>query len=337
MKALAYYGKEDLRLVELPRPTISENEILLQIKQVGICGTDLHIYHGGMTVPTPLVMGHEFVGDVVEVGAQVTHLQVGDRAVAEHVMGCGNCDYCSRGQKNLCIAPVVIGLHRSGALAEFMVLPAELVFKLPDGLSYEEGVLAEPLSIAVYAVQKAKLRVGQFVVVIGQGPIGLFLDVVAKERGVKVIGVDVLDARLDYAQQHGFVDYCINSKAEDVLKKIQEITGSDGADVVFEAVGIEPTARMALDVTRRGGEVVMLGVFERDVLVNMMQIVKKELVVSGSWTCLDAFPATIALLETKKIHIDDFITHRYSFDNAIKAFEEASTYGANRIKSVIEL
>lgn len=336
MKALAYYGKEDLRFIELPRPTISDSEILLQVKQVGICGTDLHIYHGGMTVPTPLVMGHEFVGDVIEVGVKVRNVQVGDRAVAEHVVGCGVCDYCSRGQKNLCINPVVIGLHRAGALAEYMVLPAELVFKLPDSLSYEAGVLAEPLSIAVYAAQKAILKAGQFVVVIGQGPIGLFVDVVAREKGVKVIGVDVLDSRLDYALKHGFVDYCINSKTEDVLKKIQEITGVDGADVVFEVVGVEPTAQLALNVARRGGEVMMLGVFEHDVSINMMHVVKKELIVRGSWTCLDAFPATIALLEEKKIHIDDFITHRYSFDNAIKAFEEASTYSAQRIKSVIE-
>ncbi len=152
MKALQFFGKKDLRFVEIPEPEIKANEVLMRVKKVGICGTDLHIYNGGMSVPTPLILGHEFVGDLVKVGEQVTNVSVGDRAVAEHVVGCEKCTYCIQGKRNLCKNPTVIGIHRPGALAEYVVLPAELVYKLPDELSYDEGVLVEPVSIAVYAV-----------------------------------------------------------------------------------------------------------------------------------------------------------------------------------------
>ncbi|MDQ3239237.1 MAG: alcohol dehydrogenase catalytic domain-containing protein [bacterium] len=336
MKALVYHAKEDLRFVDLPDPEIKENEILLKTKKVGICGTDLHIYHGGMNVPTPLVLGHEFVGDVVKVGSAVGNVKVGDRAVAEHVIGCGICSYCKIGKKNICLNPIVFGLHKSGALAEYMAIPADLVYALPEGMDYDQGVLVEPLSIAVYAMRQANVQIGDRVAIIGQGPIGLFTDQVAKAAGATVYGVDILDSRLAYAKDKGFIDEPINSKSQNPVQVIQELTGEDGVDVVFEAVGIESTAQIALDITRRGGRVLVLGVYEHNVSINMMNIVKKELEVKGSWTCLNSIESTIHLLQSGKINTESFITHRYAFDDSIKAFEDASGYGENRIKSLIE-
>jgi L-gulonate 5-dehydrogenase len=337
MKALGYFGKEDLRFVDLPTPEVGATDVLLQVKKVGICGTDLHIYHGGMQVPTPLVMGHEFVGDVVAVGTAVTQVKVGDRAVAEHVVGCGACWYCQKGRKNLCVKPVVIGLHRAGALAEYMAIPADLVFALPADLSYDEGVLVEPLSIAVYAVQKSGLKVGQSVAVVGQGPIGLFVDYVVKEAGGLVVGIDTIDARLQFARKQGLCDFGLQSKSENLLEQVQKISAMDGVDLVFEAVGIEATAALSIELARRGGSVVLLGVFEHLIALNMMQVVKKELLLSGSWTCLNSFESTIRLLQEKKGNVGAFITHRYRFDDAIRAFQEASSYDQNRVKSVIEM
>src|SRR5258708_35931586 len=135
MKAFQFFGKNDLRLVDVPEPSISDTDVLLKIKKVGICGTDLHIYTGGMQVQTPLVLGHEFVGDVVKTGKDVTKVKVGERAVAEHVIGCGKCLYCQEGKRNLCKNPTVIGLHRQGALAEYIVIPEERVYSLPQELS----------------------------------------------------------------------------------------------------------------------------------------------------------------------------------------------------------
>lgn len=336
MKVLELVGKEKLRFTEVPEPQIGDDEVLLKIKKVGICGTDLHVYQGGMKIPLPLVMGHEFVGDVIRVGQNVTNVKVGDIATAEHVIGCGQCRYCVYGKKNLCLSPAVIGLHRPGALAEYMAIPADLVYPLPGSLTYDDGVLVEPLSIAVYGVRKAGIAIGDMVAIVGQGPIGLFLDQVAKAAGAQVYGFDVLPSRLDYALRHHIVDGTVNTKLENTRESFERQTGGIDTDVVFEVVGQESTARLALDLVRPGGKVVILGVFEHDVKVSMMNIVKREVHVMGSWTCLNVFEPTINLLESKRIITKDIITHRYDFAKAPQAFIEASSYNDNRIKSVIE-
>lgn len=335
MKALQFFGKQDLRFVDLPEPEITETDILMKIKKVGICGTDLHIYNGGMKVPTPLVLGHEFVGDVIKIGSKVAHVQVGDRVVAEHVVGCGNCNYCREGKRNLCKTPVVIGLHRSGALAEYLSVPADLVYKLPDELSYDEGVLVEPLSIAVYAVRKAGVNVGDTVAVIGQGPIGLLVDYVAKASGGTLFGFDRHDNRLSFAKNHQYIFEAFNVANPDYREQFKK-QAEDGVDIVFEAVGSDTSAKLALDLARPGGKVVVLGVFEHDVMINMMDIVRKELTVMGSWTCIFSFDETMLLLKSQKLNTQELITHRYKFDDAIKAFQESSADKSNRIKSIIE-
>lgn len=335
MKALQYFGKKDLRFSELPIPEILPNEVLMKVKKVGICGTDLHIYNGGMNVPTPLIMGHEFVGDIVKVGSEVTNIIVGDRAVAEHVIGCAKCSYCLEGKRNLCKKPSVIGIHRPGALAEYVVLPADLVFKLPEELSYDEGVLVEPLSIAVYAVRKGGVSVGDKVAVVGQGPIGLLVDYVSKASGGIVYGFDKHDNRISYATSHEYIYKGFNVSNESFMDDFKK-DGLDGADVVLEAVGSQQSAQLALDLAKSGGKVIILGVFEHDVLLNMMHIVRKELQVMGSWTCIFSFEETMLLLKSQKLNTTEFITHRYSFQDALKAFEDSINDKSNRIKSVIE-
>lgn len=336
MKALQYFGKKDLRFVDLPVPEIGPNDILMKVKSVGICGTDLHIYNGGTNVPTPLVMGHEFVGDVEKVGSNVINIQVGDRVVAEHVIGCGKCVYCKNNKKNLCLTPSVIGVDRTGALSEFMSIPSDLVYVLPKDFSYDAGVLVEPLSIAVYSIRKADLKAGDVVAVVGQGPIGIFVAQVAKSLGAKVYGFDINNSRLGNSEKQKYIDKGFNTKNQDFVSEFKNHSGRDGADVVFEAVGREESAKISLDLAKRGGKVVVLGMFEHNVSINMMQIVKKELQVEGSWTCLDSFAETISLIQSKKIDISTLISHRYKFEDAPKAFEEAFDTSTNRIKSVIE-
>lgn len=336
MKALQYFGPKELKFTEVSKPALLPNEILMQIKKVGICGTDLHIYSGGMKVPTPLIMGHEFVGDVAEIGSEVKNLMIGDRVVAEHVIGCGICIYCKQGLKNLCVNPIVIGLHKSGALAEYVAVPSDLVFKLPPELTYDDGVLVEPLSIAVYAIKRANISKPCTVAVVGQGPIGIFVNQVAKAMGCKVYGFDINDSRLSYAQKMNYIDAGFNTTNPTYQTDFQKALGSDGADVVFEVVGREETAQISLNLAKSRGKVVILGVFEHNVSLNMMQIVKKELQVLGSWTCLDSFTETIDLIKSKDIDTSTLITHRYRFEDAIKAFEEAYDTSTNRIKSVIE-
>jgi 2-desacetyl-2-hydroxyethyl bacteriochlorophyllide A dehydrogenase len=334
MKTIIYNGPHDLKYTDAPKPKIKADEVLMRIKSVGICGTDLHIYNGGMNLPTPLTMGHEFSGIIAEIGAQVKNLKIGDRVVGEHVISCGVCDYCLGGRPNLCSNSRVIGLHLPGALAEYLAIPASLVYKIPKSLSFDEAALIEPLSIAYYAVNKAGCLLGKKVAVIGQGPIGLLVSQVLKATGADVIGVDIFDHRLEFSKKKGWIDKAINSKKQSVVKEINKIIPG-GVDVVFETVGQEATAELSLEIARRTGEVFILGVFEFASKVNLMNIVKKELGVYGSWTCAFAFAPAIELLALKKINLAGLITHRYPASRGIKAFAEAAGYNDKRIKSII--
>lgn len=336
MKALQYTGPKALSFTDVPYPQIGDNDVLLKTKKVGICGTDLHIYSGGMDLPTPLIPGHEFVGEVAQVGKNVTGIEVGDMAVGEHVVGCGQCVYCKEAKMNLCVKPQVIGIGLPGALAEYVAIPAHLVHVLPKELDTDAGVLVEPLSIAVYAVRKVDVNIGDIVAVVGQGPIGLFLDQILTAAGGTVIGLDIMDARLAFATEHGYIDTAINTKNEDPIETCKKHTNGYGVDVTFEAVGMEPTVNTAISITRSGGKVGLLGVFSKPTTVDMMQVVKRELQVIGSWTCIFAFEPTIQLLKTGKIKTEGLITHRYKFEDAIKAFEDSANYTDNRIKTVIE-
>lgn len=336
MKAALFYGASDIRIEEVPKPQLKTCDVLIKVKRVGICGTDLHIYKGGMEVPLPLIMGHEFSGEIAEIGPEAENLKIGDKVVAEHVVYCGKCFYCLRGEPELCINPTILGVDLPGALAEYIRVPANLVYKLPSNMDFDDGVLVEPLSIAVYAVRKSKLEIDYNLAVIGQGPIGLFIDAVARAAGANIIGIDILDHRLDFAKKKKFVDYTINPQKEDLLKRIQEICGADGTDLTFEVVGQEITAQESLKITRKAGQIMLLGVFEKPASLNIMDIVKKELEVSGSWTCAFAFAPTIDLMSKGKIDYKGFITHRYPFSEVKKAFEDSLSYSEDRIKTIIK-
>ncbi|MEP7103281.1 MAG: alcohol dehydrogenase catalytic domain-containing protein [Candidatus Dojkabacteria bacterium] len=336
MKALQYLGPKHLEFIEIPKPKIKSDEILMKTKKVGICGTDLHIYSGAMDLKTPLIPGHEFVGDVAEVGSDVQNFKIGDRIVAEHVIGCGVCAYCKEGRKNLCENPTIIGLNKQGAFAEYVALPADLVYKLPDSVDYDHGVLVEPLSVALYGVIKSGVGIGDKALVIGQGPIGIFLDQVLLSTGAEVYAADIVDNRLKFVKENNFVIESFNSKDSDFIMNFKKAVGNLGVDFVFEAVGIEATAELAINTVKSGGKVMFLGVFEHKVNLSLMKVVRNEIDISGSWTSLNTFGPTIELLENKKITTDKFITHRYKFEDAIKAFEDSAEYSDNRIKTIIE-
>ncbi|PIS04721.1 MAG: hypothetical protein COT81_04860 [Candidatus Buchananbacteria bacterium CG10_big_fil_rev_8_21_14_0_10_42_9] len=335
MKAIVYTKPGGIKIKEVPKPKLSNYEVLLKIKAVGLCGTDLHIYKGKMDVKPPLIMGHEFSGIVVDKGPSVTNVKIGDAVVGEHVVTCKRCNYCKSGKPNLCAKAKVIGLHRPGALAEYLAIPADLVYKFPRRqINFEEAALIEPLSIAVYAVGQEPAELDKNVAVIGQGPIGLFLDQVLKTSGANVVGIDTLNHRLNFAKKKKWIDKTINPKTQSVAKIISHFA-PDGVDETFEAVGIEATAQTAIDITRRDGHVYLLGVFESPGKLDLMKIVKKELNIHGSWTCAFAFQPAIDLVKNKKIDLKSLITHRYHYTQAEEAFKGAISYSQKRIKTVI--
>lgn len=334
MKAIVYKGAKNLEYIDVQKPVIKDSEVLLKIKSVGICGTDLHIYGGGMSTPESFVMGHEFSGVIEEIGSNVTEFQIGDRVVGEHVIRCKECHYCSGGKPNLCENAQVIGLNLPGALAEYLAIPADLIYKIPDRISFDEAALIEPLTIAVYATKEAGNLLDKNIAVIGQGPIGLLLDQVVKVAGGNVIGIDNQEHRLQFANDKKWLDHIIDSKKENVIEVVKKLY-IGGVDMTFEAVGRETTAQMALDITAKNGDVYLLGVFEDMARLDLMKIVKKELNVHGSWTCAFSFPEAIDLVAKGKIDLKSLITHRYKAEDAVRAFDEASKYTENRIKTII--
>lgn len=335
MNALVYKGPKKIKFEAIPIPKINDNEVLMKIKSVGICGTDLHIYRGGLNVKKGTIPGHEFSGQVVKVGKHVTKVKLGDKVVGEHVVTCRKCNYCLTGRPNLCDQRKIIGVHRPGALAEYLSIPEDLVYKFPKKLSYDETALVEPLSISLYAVQEAGFLLGKRVAVIGQGPIGLLLDQVLSAAGAMVVGIDVRQTSLNFAKGKKWIHHGINSKTQNIKKRLQEINSPEGFDVVFEAVGIEATAKQSFQLARRDGDVYLLGVFSSPAKINMMDIVRKELNVFGSWTCAFSFPGAIDLLDRKKVNTKGLITNIYEAKDGIKAFADAESYKNNRIKTII--
>ncbi len=334
MKALIYLGKEKLSYESVPKPKIGPTDVLMKIKSVGICGTDLHIYRGGLAVPKRAIIGHEFSGIVEAIGKEVHNIKKGDHVVAEHVVSCGKCFYCKAGKPNLCSRAEVIGLHRPGALAEYLAIPAQLVYPIPKSIDFNVAALIEPLSIALYAARESGFLLDKRVAVVGQGPIGLLLDQVLDAAGALVTGIDVRDSALNFAKKHGWIRHTINSKKDNVVKRMRDIK-IEGFDIVYEVVGTEATAEMSFEIARRDGNVFLLGVFSSPAKLNMMNIVKKELNVFGSWTCANVFPSAIELVARQKVDLKSLITHRYQAKDGAQAFAEANSYSDNRIKTVV--
>lgn len=336
MKALIYQGPRLLKSVQLPTPSVRPDEVLIRVKSVGICGTDLHIYNGGTDVQPGVVIGHEFSGEVVQVGSRVRKLKKGDRVVAEHVISCKVCHYCVRGKPNLCLQAQVIGLHRNGALAEFLAIPADLVYPFPSTISYQEAALIEPLTIALYAASQTDFLLEKKVAVVGQGPIGILLDQVLGAMGAHVIGIDVVDHRLEFVRKKKWVRETYNAMSTQFPTQLQKLSAL-GVDVAFEVVGKEATANLCIDLTRRDGSLFLLGVFEKPATLNIMRVVQKELHIKGSWTCAFSFPIAIDMLRDKKVDVKSLITHVVPFSRAQKAFQDSLSYSDKRIKTIIEI
>jgi 2-desacetyl-2-hydroxyethyl bacteriochlorophyllide A dehydrogenase len=332
MKALHYIGPRHLEFVDMVKPSLRDDEVLLKIAKVGLCGTDFHIYRGDIDVPTPIVLGHEFCGEVVEKGKDVVSFGLGDRVTAEHVITPHNSLY----PKNISPDSIVYGKHRQGALAEYMAIPEKLVHKIPSELSYDDAVIVEPLAVALHAVNRASIRQHDRVLVIGQGPIGLFIDAMLQAKGAQVTSFDLNKSRLQFALTHGLAQEVLPVTSDQSIKELLQFKSSPYVDVVFDCVAVDSTVSMGLEVVRPGGKLVVVGVPVKEILLGFKKVVFQEVDIIGSSRCDNEFPDVIEMLSKKILPVNGFITHRYSFDESIKAFEESETYSEGRIKSVIE-
>lgn len=320
MKAMLLSEYKKLEIVDMPIPECGPNDLLVRVKACGICGSDIHGWDGssGRRQP-PLVMGHEAAGVVAEVGSQVTNFVAGDRVTFDSTVSCGHCSACRRGSINLCENRQVLGVscdefRRHGAFAEYVIVPQNISYKLPDELPFEHAALIEAVSIAVHAANRSPIKLGDTAVVVGSGMIGLLVVQAVRLAGcARVIAVDLEDSKLEIAKSLG-ADFCLNPKRVDVPAAVKELTGGKGADISLEVVGATPTVRTAIECTRKGGSITLVGNLAPSVDLPLQAIVTRELTLYGSCASNGEYPECIEYLRRGAIRVDPLITAQATLD-----------------------
>jgi L-iditol 2-dehydrogenase len=325
MQALMFTAIKEQKLVELPIPAIDRpNEVMLKVKSLGVCGSDLHGYTGqsGRRTP-PLIMGHEVTAEVVALGDAVANLPLGSRVAVQPVEFCGVCSQCLAGRRNVCENRRLMGMNVPGAYAEYVTWSATNLYPLPDSLSYENGALTEPLAIAVHAVGLAHIRPYDSVLIVGAGPIGLLTLSVLKLTGVNLIAVsDASEARLELARAIG-AQVTINATRQNPRQVLNDYTNGSGVDLAFEAVGLSATAQQSLEATRNKGTVVWIGNNQRMIEIDMQAIVTRELTVIGSYGMSDVdFQRSLRMLADGQIPTERLINRRATLSEGPVLFDQ---------------
>ncbi len=342
MKVVYLTEPGKMEIADEPKPLVTPGNALVKIEYNGICGSDVHFFKDGRVGDCVLhdkfVLGHEVSGTVVEIGEGVTNLQVGDRVALEPGYACGKCEFCKTGRYNLCpemkffAAPPV-----AGALKEYVSHPADMCFKLPDNVSTMEGALVEPLAVGLHATSLGGVSLGQSVVILGAGCIGLVTLLSAKARGAaKVIVADLHEKRLEFARQMG-ADETINAKEEDVLERVHELLG-DGPDVVFETAGSPVTIAQTPWVARKGGTIVLVGMSaESEIRYNFFQAMEKEVTIKCVFRYRNLYPVAIAAISSGSINVKQIVTHEFTLDESERAFRTVVEDAQNVVKGIIKM
>jgi len=331
MKAALLYGVKDLRVEETTKPSIGAGEILVKVKAATTCGTDLKIFQRGYVegvIKLPTVFGHEWAGDVVEVGEGVSWLREGMRVRAGNSSPCLRCRMCQKGKYNLCEDMMWLW----GAYAEYIRVPARIVMlntqEIPPHVAYEEAAVTEPLACVLHGIEEARVKLGDTVAIIGAGPIGLLHLLSVKKMGAsRVIISDTVDERLQLAQKIG-ADETINAKAKDTVEETKRLTDGYGADVVIEAIGLPATWEQALKMVRKGGTVLEFGGCPpgTEIKVSTEQLHYGETTILGAFHTTPAhFRKALNLIASGTINVKPLITRKMKLDQIKEAFETLTT------------
>ena len=338
-------GTDKMILKEIPVPETKEKEVLVQIEYVGICGSDVHYFHTGccgsykVDLSQDFMLGHECAGTVVKVGEGVKDLKVGDRVALEPGITCGKCEFCKSGHYNLC--PDVVFLATppvQGCYEQFIAFPEDMCFKLPDNVSTLEGCLIEPLSVGFHAANQGEVGVGDTVMILGSGCIGLVTMLACKAHGAgQIIVADLVDARLEKAKELG-ATAVINSKNTDVFKEVERLTNGRGADVVFETAGSPVTIAQTPFLVRRGGTITLVGLAsQEEITYNFAQIMDKEATIKSVFRYRNIYPKAIAAVSSGAIDVKKIVTHEFDLDHIQEAFDEAVNNKTDLVKAVIKV
>lgn len=330
-------GKIEFREIDKPQP--QAGEVLIQVRRIGVCGSDIHVYHGKHPYTGyPVVQGHEVSGIVAEVGPGVAEFQPGDKVVFMPQVTCGKCYPCQTGQYHICDHLKVMGFQTDGAGQEYFPVAAEKVLKLPENVSLDEGAMVEPVSVAVHALRRFGSVSGAHVLVLGAGTIGSLVGQCARALGAaKVMITDISDYKVEMAKTCGF-EKVVNPRKEDFAKAVVEYMGERKADVIFECVGVQDTITSAIEIARKGSTIVVVGVFGQKPVVDLGLVQDHELTLIGTLMYQkEDYLRAIELVSGGRLCLGPMITHRFPFRQYLEAYHTIESSGGNYIKVMIDL
>jgi threonine dehydrogenase-like Zn-dependent dehydrogenase len=340
MKALVYKGPYRMEIEEIENPAVKSGEIVVRVRAIGMCGSDIHGFSGktGRRVPG-MVMGHEIAGEVHEIGTGVKGFKKGDRVVVQPILYCGTCDMCRIGETSVCLNKRMVGVNMglTGGLSEYVAVPKRNVFSVPKNMPFANGALVEPFAVGVGAVRKSPIRKGDTVVIVGSGVIGLTILVAVLRKGPKkVYMVDRVKRKLDMAKDMGAVP--IDFSELDPVEAVLSQTDGKGADIVFEAVGISQSVQTAMAVTKTGGSAVWVGNAQRIIEVDMQDTVVKQKTIQGVY-CYngDDFHTAIEIVGNDPVLASHFVEREVSFKDATALFERLARGEEELLRGVVVL
>ena len=342
MKAVFLYEPGDIRIEDMDIPVPRDDEALIRLKAVGVCGSDVHFYEvgriGDFVVEAPLILGHECAGEVVSVGKDVKSVKPGDRVAIEAGVPCRKCNFCRQGRYNLCADMTFLATPPfHGAFREYIAHPEDYLFKLPDNMAFEEGAMIEPLAVGVYAAERGDVNIRNTVAIIGAGPIGLMTLQAVRARGAtNIVSTDLEPFRLGFAKKLG-ASLTINVKEEDPVQKILEYTDG-GADVVMDAVGFPETLQQTIKIARPGATIVWIGMPTVDEIpIRAVEAICKDVDIRGIFRYANVYQPAIKLVGSGKIDVKSMITTSFTLDQVQEALEYPGKHPGTCIKVMVEI
>ena len=343
MKAAVMTGIKQVELMEYPMPPVGDDDVLVQVECCGVCGSDLHYYEfgriGDLVVEKPMILGHECAGRVVRFGKNVTGLSAGDLVAIEPGYTCGKCEYCRSGRYNLCEKVVFMATPPyDGAFCEYVSYPAEVVFKLPPEMDAVEGALLEPLNVGFHAARQGEACVGKSAAVLGSGCIGLCTVMALTAMGVREIYVaDVLEKRLQMAEKVGALA-TINAAKENTVERVLALTGGKGVDIVIETAGAAATGKQTVELAKRGGTIVMVGLAPNSVYpFDFGTFINHELTMRSVFRYRNLYPVTIEAVRRLHLPLKEIVTDEFDLAHANEGLTYCVEHKDKTVKAIIRI
>ena len=324
---------------KVPVPQIKEDQVLVKIKKIGVCGSDIHVYHGTHPYTSyPITQGHEVSGQIVKVGSAVKNLYEGQRVTIEPQVYCGECYPCTHGKYNLCEKLKVMGFQTTGTASEYFAVDAGKITPLPENMTYNEGAMIEPLAVTVHAAKRFPDINGAKVVILGAGPIGILLMQSVKACGAaEVMITDISDYRLELAKSLG-ADYAVNTMKRDFAEAMLEAYGPDKADVIYDCAGTDITMNQAIQNARKGSTIVLVAVFGKMACVDLAKLNDSELLLDTSMMYRhEDYVDALRFVSEGKIRLKPLMSNHFSFEDYQKAYEYIDNNRESTMKVLIDI